>query len=225
VKLYPTDFYAPGTTGALKALYKTISGYPELTHYAVQLEAFVKDVCEGMHSRQDDPAWEWALQETDPAILENDRNDENETISIIEELELDIDSALGPDPIVELNPISSSSVYASLCTPHEDESSTNTLSVYERKRTNSISSALSSTSTTPIASVFSQSAAAAPSIFNGTNSMHSQEPLQRKLSSTSPTLSSINEHEYVPLPIASSPTTVYNSVTSRSIRSFSTACE
>ena len=76
-KLYPTDFYAPGTTGAFRALYKTISGIPDLAQYAIKLQPFVKDVCDGKHSRFEDPAWEWAVQETDRGVLDNDILDDH----------------------------------------------------------------------------------------------------------------------------------------------------
>lgn len=220
---YPTDFYAPGSTGALKAIYKTISSDPNLWHYAIQLEPFVRDVCEGKHSRQEDPAWEWALQETDPSILENDGNDEQqETNSINEETEIDVDHGLGPSIPEETESTPNSS----------EQGSSYSSSIYERDRANSTASSISSTTATPIASVFTQSTVFNTSIFN--QSQETIQTLPRKLSSASPTLTSINETEYVPFPITAAssssappppPPPSLNQSGPRSTRASSTSCE
>jgi hypothetical protein len=180
------------------------------------LEPFVKDVCEGKHSLYEDPAWEWAVQETDPAILENEGYDDHVgDDTIMEELEMDIDSALGPNPDIELP-----------STIHEDQISTfTTPSIFERQRANSVSSTITSTTATPIASVFTHSSGS--SIYNTTISIQSQETLPRKLSSASPALSSIPEPDYVPFPtvVTAAPTPLVSNGPTRTSRASSTACK
>lgn len=185
--------------------------------YAAELRTFVTEVCERKHDKKEDAAWEWALQETDPAILESDGHDEHiETESIIEELEMEMDTALIPDTYIE--PVSSASSI------HEDQVSSYAGSFTERSRASSISSIISNSTTTPIASAFTQS------LFSNPSSMQSQETLPRKLSAASPTLSSINEFDYVPFPTGSPPPPppIYLSQTNgttRTARSSSNACK
>jgi hypothetical protein len=187
-KLYPTDFYAPGASIAFKALYETISGMPDLVHHAIKLEPFVRGVCDGSHSQYEDPTWEWAVQETDRGVLENDiLEDCHYSDTVVEELDMDVDNALGPDADAELISISQ-------ITPEDEEISFSALA--DQQRSNSPSSTISSTPTLA-PSAFTQSGV---TLYNSRTSLP-LELLPRILPSISP-LSSIPEPEHVPFSTA-----------------------